>query len=747
MVSLADSLVSSSARALQLRMRPDLTSAQHRYLGQVYWVIKEPVGLKYFRFQEEEYAILQMLDGKTSLDEIKVEFERRFPPEKITVEELGHFVGMLHRSGLVIANVAGQGEQLRKRYTERKWKEFGSAATNILALRLKGIDPERLLNWLEPKFGWVFTLPALFLFGLLALSALLLVTVQFDTFQEKLPTFNQFFEAKNWIYLGIMLALTKVLHEFGHGLSCKHFGGECHEMGVMFLVLTPCLYCNVSDSWMLPNKWHRAAIGAAGMYVELILASICTFIWWFSAPGMINQLALNTMFVSSVSTLIFNANPLLRYDGYYILSDLTEIPNLRQKASTILNRKLGAWCLGLEEPDDPFLPQRNQLFFALYTVAASIYKWIVMFGILFFLYKVLEPYDLKVVSQMLAMVSVGTLVLVPLYQLGKFFYVPGRLHKVKRKNVYYTLAVLGAVFAFVVFVPLPYRVTCPLELKPRDAEAVYVQVPGILEQIDVKAGQRVEKDQPLARLSNVPLDLEITDLQSQVEQDRVRLEVLNRLQFKATNSVAALAVPALEKSLAASSKSLQQRREDRQRLTLVAPIAGTVLPPPSVPKREDEGRDRELPRWSGNPLEPTNLGAYLQPPDLYCHIGDPTKWEANIVIEQDEIEFVHNDQTVRIKFDALPGRTFESKIIEIGPEMEFTSRQLSSKAGGEMMSKQDKSGAERPMNTSYQARAAIDDDTGALVPGLRGTARISASWQPLGKRAWRWLMRTFNFHL
>ena len=79
--------------------------------------------------------------------------------------------------------------------------------------------------------------------------------------------------------------MTKILHEFGHGLSCKHFGGECHEIGVMFLVLTPCLYCNVSDSWMLPNRWHRAAIGAAGMYVELVLASICTFIWWFTEPG------------------------------------------------------------------------------------------------------------------------------------------------------------------------------------------------------------------------------------------------------------------------------------------------------------------------------------------------------------------------------------------------------------------------------------------------------------------------------
>ncbi len=746
MVSLADSLVSSSARAMKLRMRPDLSAAQHRYLGQVYWVIKEPVGLKYFRFQEEEYAILQMLDGETSLDEIKVEFERRFPPQKITVEELGQFVGMLHRSGLVIANVPGQGKQLRKRNTERKWKEFAGAASNVLAMRFKGIDPERILNWLHPKMLWFFTRTALVCCLLFALSALLLVLVQFDTFQQKLPTFHQFFEAKNWIYLGVTLAVTKVIHEFGHGLSCKHFGGECHEMGVMLLVLTPCLYCNVSDSWMLPNKWHRAAIGAAGMYFEIVIASICTYLWWFSTPGMLHQLALSTMFVCSVSTLIFNANPLLRYDGYYILSDLTEIPNLRQKASQILNRKLGAWCLGLEEPEDPFLPQRNQVFFALYTVAASIYKWLVLFGILFFLYKVLEPYDLKILSQMLAVVSMGSLVVVPIYKVGKFFYVPGRLHKVKRKNVYATLSILAVVAALIMFVPLPYRVMCPLELKPRDAEAVYVQVPGLLEKIDVKSGQKVVKDQELAQLNSIPLELEINELQSNVAQDRIHLEVLKHEQFEVSNATASLTLPALEKALDASEKLLSQRLEDRERLKLIAPVSGTVLPPPSVAKRPDPG-DKQLPTWSGSPLEQSNVGAFLEPPALYCQIGDPTKWEANIVIDQDEIEFIHEGQEVKIKFESLPNRTFDSTLVEIGPEMEFTSRQMSSKSGGSLMSKQDSTGVERPINTSYQARAEIDDDTGALVQGLSGTARVSAEWQPLGKRAWRWLMRTFNFHL
>jgi putative peptide zinc metalloprotease protein len=337
MVTLADSLVSSSARAMPLRMRPDLHARQHRYLGQLYWVIKEPVGLHYFRFQEEEYAILQMLDGRTSLDQIKVEFERRFPPEKVTVEELGHFVGTLHRNGLVISDAAGQGEQLLERRRQRKLRMLAGSLANILAVRFKGIDPNNILTWMYPKLRWMYSLPARIACIGLALAALLLVLVQFDSFHNKLPTFHQFFEAKNWIYMGLVLAVTKIIHEFGHGLTCKHFGGECHEMGVMFLVLTPCLYCNVSDSWMLPNKWHRAMIGAGGMYIEIVMASIATFLWWFSAPGLLNQICLSVMFICSVSTVLFNANPLLRFDGYYILSDVMEIPNLRQKASTILN--------------------------------------------------------------------------------------------------------------------------------------------------------------------------------------------------------------------------------------------------------------------------------------------------------------------------------------------------------------------------------------------------------------------------
>ena len=182
---------------------------------------------------------------------------------------------MLHRSGLVLSDSPGQGVQLKKRRDEKKRKELIGAFSNILAFRFKGFDPERLLNFMYPYCSWFFTTTATICSLILAFLALMLVIVQFDVFQARLPSFQSFFAAQNWLLIAGVLGVTKVIHEFGHGLSCKHFGGECHEMGVMFLVLTPCLYCNVSDSWMLPNRWHRAAIGAAGMYVELVIASDC----------------------------------------------------------------------------------------------------------------------------------------------------------------------------------------------------------------------------------------------------------------------------------------------------------------------------------------------------------------------------------------------------------------------------------------------------------------------------------------
>ncbi|MCA9236262.1 MAG: biotin/lipoyl-binding protein [Planctomycetales bacterium] len=748
MPTLSDSIVSSSSRKLAIRVRPDLKARRQRYQGRVYWVVKDPVGLQYFRFEEEEFAILQMLDGDSSLDEIAERFEADFPPQTIRVEELQNFIGMLHRSGLVLSDSPGQGTQLKERRDERKRKELIGAASNILAFRFRGFDPERILNWLLPVGRFFFSGPMTAFNLLLVSCALTLVMVEFDLFRSRLPSFHTFFNAQNWLALGATLAVTKVLHEFGHGLSCKHFGGECHEMGVMFLVLTPCLYCNVSDSWMLPSRWKRAAIGAAGMYVEVVLASIATFVWWFSEPGWLNYICLNVMFVSSVSTIMFNANPLLRYDGYYILSDLMEVPNLRQKATDILNRKLRKWCLGLEEPDDPFLPKRHQALFALFTVASFLYRWVVLLSILYFLNKVFEPYGLKVIGQTIAMASIWGLFAAPLWKGYQFFKVPGRLTKMKRLRMYVTLLVVAAAFAAVLLVPLPSHVYCPFEVQPRGATSVYVDSPGRLVEVNVEAGDPVEVGQLIARLENEPLQMEILKLESQLAAYETELKSLQRLRLH--DASAAMEVDVVEEKIAAAKDQLAQQRDEYARLTIKAPVSGVVIPPPPAPEHKTDP-EVELPEWFGSPLDPENRGALLNPEgprNMLCQIIDPQAWDAVMVIDQDDVDLVQEGQRVQLLLEEAAWHEFDSKIDHRATDaMDSTPMRLASTSGGPVPAQAEPDGVIRPLNTSYQATAPLDAAGGLLRSGLTGIARITTPKRTLGQRLYRYLSRTFNFEI
>jgi putative peptide zinc metalloprotease protein len=748
--TLADSLVSSSARRLPIRKRPDLAARLHRYQGRAYWVVKDPLGLNYFRFQEEEFAILNMLDGEASLDEVKERFEAEFPPQKITVEELQQFIGMLHRSGLVITGAPDQGKQLKKRRDERKRQEWIQMLSNILALRFKGIDPNRLLDWMEPKFRFCFTRMGIFVWFAVCLSALLLVTVQFDVFQSKLPEFEQFFGPSNWFWLGLTLALTKVCHEFGHGLSCKHFGGECHEIGVMLLVLTPCLYCNVSDSWMLPNKWRRAMIGAAGMYVELFIASVCTFIWWYSEPGLLNNLALNVMFICSVSTVVFNANPLLRYDGYYILADIVEIPNLRQKSTKVLTTLLNKYCLGLDEPEDPFLPKRNKIFFAIYTVAAVIYRWFVLFSILFFLYHVFKPYGLQIIGQIIGVTSIVGLVGVPAWKIGKFFYIPGRIDRVKKKNLYISLAVLAAIIAAIIYVPLPHHILAVAEIRPFESDAVVVTEAGRMVERRVEPGMRVQQGDVLAILINEDLDREVRRLEGQLAQYEKSQAKLRRDAFTGDREAAAqLAV--IRKSIESTRAQIAERTRQIEQLTLRAGSAGVVLPPASLPGRPMV--DGGLPTMSGSPFDDRNLGAPLRPEQEFCLIAEPGRWKAVVIIDQSDIEFVQKGQSVELLLDhkQTPRGMIRTTLADVAPKpMDFAPKSLSNKSGGELATETDpETGRERPQGTHYEAFSAelAEEYSATLRNGLRGQAKIRTIPLSIGQRFWRFVKQTFNFHL
>ncbi len=741
-MSLADSLVASSSRPLSLRKRADLTARRHKYQGQVYWVVKEPIGLRYFRFQEEEFAVLNMLTEGVTLEEIKERFEDEFAPHKITYQDLQQFIGTLHRSGLVISDAPGQGQQLKKRRDERVRKETMQKFSNVLAIRFKGIDPQRILRILYPFTRWAFSPIALACFSVVGISALLLLGVQFDIFRSRLPAFDQFFGPKNWGYLIVVLGVTKIVHEFGHGLLCHHYGGECHEMGVMFLVLTPCLYCNVSDSWMLPSKWQRAAIGAGGIYVELVMASIATFVWWFSEPGMLNHLALRVMFICSVSTVLFNGNPLLRFDGYYILSDILEIPNLRQKANKILQTKMAELCLGLEMPDDPFLPQTNQAMFGLYTVAAVAYRWFIFFSILFFLNQVFEPYGLKVIGQVLAVMGLYGLIVQPLWQGAKFMHVPGRMDQVKWHRLYASIAIVATVIIGILILPLPKNVTCAFQLVPGDASLVAVERPGKLVEVNVVPGDEVVAGEPIATLENSQLILERLQAWSALGKATVQLNILKRSE----DPLAASQIPEQRARVKASKEIFEEQDRQYKKLTVKAPVDGTILSTQLRP--EKPAPDGVLRQWHGSPLDERNLGIYMDAGSPLCLIGTPGNFEAELTVDQKDLPFIKEEDHVKMVLEAVTHTAIEGAILRIETyEMQEVPRPLSNAAGGALATRTDAAGVERPLSATYRAIVPIQDSTGAFRVGFRGKAKIRAGHQTIGSRLWQYLTRTFHFYM
>ncbi|MCH7989218.1 MAG: hypothetical protein IID46_08720 [Planctomycetes bacterium] len=467
------SQVPSTQRPIPLQGRNDLVVERIEYRGVGSWVIKDPVALKYHRLQPEQYKVLRLLDGQRNLEQIRDGLQSDFPTLSFAMVDLQHLITDLHNKRLVYSNRPGRGPALIKEHRKTKKKKFTSLFKNILYLRLPGWDPEPTLRWLYPLTRWMFHPWAVFFTLLFVTSAYVLLAVEFDQFYSQLPEFQQFFGWPNLIYLWLSLGISKIIHEFGHGLSCKHFGGECHEMGVMLLVFSPCLYCDASDSWMLKNKWQRFTIGGAGMYIESIISALSIYGWWYTQPGLLNHLCLNVFFVTAVSTVIFNANPLMRFDGYYMLSDFLEIPNLRPKSDKMLREKFSWYCLGIETRPDPFMPETGKIWFVAFAITAAIYRWFILFGITLFLYTVLKPYDLQSIGIFMAVISMTGIVSNMALNVYRILAAP-RSDPLSKPKIFLTLTILAGLMIAAITIPLPLRVEASFLIEPHDVRHVYV---------------------------------------------------------------------------------------------------------------------------------------------------------------------------------------------------------------------------------------------------------------------------------
>ena len=733
---MSTALESTNTRPVKLKMRGDLTAHRQIYLGQVFWVIKEPVGLNYFRFPEDSYFVMQQLDGEHNLEQIEAAYNEEFSPRKLTIDKLQSFIGSLHKAGLLQAVSTGQGTELLKRRTKTRRQKLLSQWGNVLAMRFRGIDPDKILNFLIPYFGWLFTFPAMCGVLFAGFLALMSIFVNWDLFLTRLPTFNQFFDPVSWGLLALVLGFTKILHEFGHGLSCKKFGGECHEMGFMLLVLTPCLYCNVSDSWTLPNKWHRAAIGAAGIYVELILATIATAIWWHTEPCLLNQLALQMMTICSISTVLFNGNPLLRFDGYYILSDLMEVPNMQQKSSQALNNIMQKKLLGIENVNEQMMPTRNLPLFALYSVASIIYRWMIVIVILLFLNKVFEPYGLKVVGQIIAVMSLGMMIGMPGYKLYKFFKNPGMRYQIKMRRALISGAVIALVVGIVLSIPLPYYVQCDFTVRGKDSETLYVQTAGEIKTVAASTTAEVKKGDPILVLENLQLQNSLQGLLSSLKEKESQRKSLDRQSIG--NGAAGFQLMIVHQEIEALKSLERKTRERIEQLTLVAPCDGTLMP---VVGAQQSGPDTPEINAPMAVFEPKNRKAWLQNGMPVCAIGNPKILEAVMAIPEGRVSFVQPGMPVKIKAFAYAGETIKTEISQVGKQAIAPPTQEQPQSAMGAMAQ---AAISSPVN-QYYATADLGDGKGLnLKIGATGRAKVRCGSRSLFSRIKRWAADTFR---
>ncbi len=721
--------------ALRVRMRPDLQLETQGEAADRCWIAKDPVALRYFRLRDEEYFILRLLDGTTPLEEIRLKFEATFQPLRLGVQQLHGFILRLHEQGLIVSETPGQGEILHRRAQRTRRQQTQAIFANPLAIRLPGIGGGPLLDVLYPRLKWIFSPLFLIACAVLVLGTIGCVLLEFDSFSQRLARMQSIFVPQAVVPMLVVMVVVKALHELGHALTCRRFKARCQEIGVMLLIGTPTLYCDVTDAWRLPNKWQRILISSAGMLVELVLASIATIIWWQSPPGIVNMLASQTMFVCSVGTLAFNLNPLLRCDGYYILSDWLEVPNLWQDARGLLQRRVYRLLFGLESQEDATLPAAWEPWLLAYAIGSILYSLLLVSTILAFLFRVLEPQGLASIAWIAAaviVVGMGSRTVMPVIRAWNQ---PGR-KSLRRGRTSLIVAAAIALIGCFAFVPVPKTVRAKVWLEAGEARGVFVPLPGKLESI-VPAGTVVKQNDIIARLSSAEVDRQRSAAAGLAAEQATRVKNLKLLLNDDPTQAAAL--PAAIKTLEDRNERLAQWNREAERLVLRAPCDGIVRPPPLV---KSPGDLQRLTGWVGSPFDPQNLGCQLETGTLLCEVGPEAAFSALLLIDPVSLADAAPGQAVRITIDALPGRIAIGTIGEIA---ESHDDELPAEVIRALKLPQEQAAPNSDLPTEYHlARVALAGDELPLRVGMTGSARIAAAWEPLLPRLWRYASRTWK---
>ncbi len=731
-------VLAASDRPIHMRMRPDLVLAEQWFSGRPFFVVKDPLRTAYSYLTQQEHFILKLLDGGVSAADVEQQFAERFAPQRITTGQLQQFVAHLHRSGLVLSEAPGQGEQLvGRRQKHSRWNVI-RVLENVLSLRWRGFDPDPILRWLDPVMGWLFSGFGFAVWLIVLFCGAFALLGRAGELEQRSVDLPAWLASGNLPWLALALIVVKTLHEIGHGLAARRMGCPSREMGIQLFLFLPCLYTDVSDVWLIPNKWRRIVVSAAGMYVELFLAAIAAIIWSFAEPGVLSSLCQGVFWVASIGTILLNGNPLLRYDGYHLLSDLIEVPNLERRSQTQLLHMLARVALGVEwwPPDE--LERRPRALLAMFACGGYLLSRDGAGWCLFHVTGHVAAIRRKRGRRRFGTDGTAWNVIPLAITLGQSIVQIHVANEINYSRLLSAAAFVVGIGLVIGFVPLPQRITAPLVVEARGATRLYASVAGELREA-LPEGTKLSSGQSVATLENLELRRDLARLESELRRQQLLLTELETI--RGFDQSATAGIPAARESQADLQQRIDRLKELMAKLTLAAPHEGVLLPPP---RHQQRAKPHELGSWTGTPLDPANRGSMIETGTLVGLIARPGELEAIAVVEQSDAALIRAGSRVVLAIPQAGGGTLAGTVEEVA-RAESDELPLHLEATHAIPQRQSVGQSTRRLTTVYQVRIKLDTPPTDVLPGALGRARIVAASEPLATRLSRWVAKTFRF--
>jgi len=535
------------------------------YNGELWYLLHDKSNGRFHRLTPSAYRLLSFMNGRNTLPHIlqaASEPELYEHPEEIpTRDELVHLLQYLHVADLLLCDMPPSTQELFARQQQKKRQRWLQLLMNPLVWKFALGNPNRFLEKLNP-LAKIITSPAMGVIWLLCVATALMQAAMHWT-ELTHGQLDKILSPYNLFLLWLIYPLLKVVHELGHGLFTKAWGGDVHEFGVIFMLGTPLPYVDASAATAFKTKRQRMLVSAAGMAVELFLAAIALLIWINLEAGLLKDILYNVILIGSVSTLFFNGNPLMRYDGYHLLTDAIDQPNLASRANHQISYLIRRYAYGLQGLYPPAANSQQACGFAFYSVAALCYRLFILASII-----LLAAHYFPKLGLVLALWLIGFQILLPAIKYVLFLAKSPALKAVRKRSIVVAGCSMVTLILFLTLIPIPNSTSTEGVIWLPDNARIKAEASGEISQLFIIDGEQVTQGQAILQLTNPVLIASLTTKQASLREYEARLQEA----WSEDRSKAQLLAQDTE-AIRGEVNALQERVNN---LTLRSPTAGKL---------------------------------------------------------------------------------------------------------------------------------------------------------------------------